>query len=107
MQTAARIMKFPRRLSALCLLAAATTIAALQVAPGSPCAHKCLGSGADNNWSAEASTTNSSEITCSDAAYADTKVGLKYKQCQECLRTSTRGNWGETDAKWFICTYPV
>ncbi|OAR00591.1 hypothetical protein LLEC1_02141 [Akanthomyces lecanii] len=87
---------------ALFLLAAATAVLALQVAPGSPCAHKCLGSGADNNWSADASNTNSSEITCSDAAYSDSQVGLKYKQCLECLRTSSRGNWGETDAKWFV-----
>lgn len=87
----------------LSLLAAATTVAALQVAPGSPCAHLCLASGSDNNWSADASFTNSSEITCSDSAYSDTKVGIKYKQCQDCLRTSSRGNWGETDAKWFVC----
>ncbi|KAM3507617.1 hypothetical protein MY11210_007067 [Beauveria gryllotalpidicola] len=87
---------------ALSLLAAATVVFGLQVAPGSPCAHNCLESGSDNNWSADASSTNSSEVTCSDAAYSGSKVGIKYKQCVDCLRTSSRGNWGETDAKWFV-----
>ncbi|OAA41917.1 hypothetical protein BBO_05276 [Beauveria brongniartii RCEF 3172] len=87
---------------ALSLLTAATVVFGLQVAPGSPCAHNCLASSSDNNWSADASNTNSSEITCSDAAYSGSKVGIKYKQCVDCLRTSSRGNWGETDAKWFV-----
>ncbi|KAJ6789682.1 hypothetical protein PWT90_00546 [Aphanocladium album] len=86
----------------IALVSTALSADALQVAPGSPCAHKCLGSPADNNWSASDSNTNSSEIACFDDQFSSTKVGLKYKQCQECLQTSTRGNWGETDAKWFI-----
>ncbi|KAM3560383.1 hypothetical protein MY1884_002978 [Beauveria asiatica] len=87
---------------ALSLLTAATVVFGLQVAPGSPCAHNCLASSSDNNWSADASNTNTSEVTCSDAAYSGSKVGIKYKQCVDCLRTSSRGNWGETDAKWFV-----
>lgn len=90
-------------LSALCLLLCPLAVTALQVAPGSPCARACLGSPADNNWSASASNTNSSEITCSDAAYSSTTVGIKFKKCLECLRTSSRGNMDETDAKWFVC----
>ncbi|KAK8142638.1 hypothetical protein G3M48_008453 [Beauveria asiatica] len=96
-------MNFSIRTSYLiALVSTALSADALQVAPGSPCAHKCLGSPSDNNWSASDSNTNSSEITCFDDQFSSTKVGLKYKQCQECLQTSTRGNWGETDAKWFV-----
>ncbi|KAM3492096.1 hypothetical protein MY3957_004587 [Beauveria namnaoensis] len=86
----------------IALVSTALSAHALQVAPGSPCAHKCLSSPSDNNWSASDSNTNSSEIACFDDQFSSTKVGLKYKQCQECLQTSTRGNWGETDAKWFV-----
>lgn len=75
----------------------------LEVSPGSPCSAQCLNSIYGNPWSASDSYTNTSDITCSDAAYSNTQTGIHFKTCLDCLRTSTRGNLGETDAKWFIC----
>ncbi|ROW06009.1 hypothetical protein VMCG_04657 [Cytospora schulzeri] len=75
---------------------------ALQVTPGSSCASVCLDSEAGNALDPAASTTNTSDIACYDVDYYSTPVGVKFKNCLECLQTSNNVSETESDVSWFI-----
>ncbi|ROW02622.1 hypothetical protein VSDG_01620 [Cytospora chrysosperma] len=76
---------------------------ALQVTPGSSCSSVCLDSETGNALDPAASTTNASDIACYDVDYYSTTVGVKFKNCLECLQTSKNASESESDVSWFLC----
>ncbi|KUI71047.1 hypothetical protein VM1G_07208 [Cytospora mali] len=94
-----------RRAITTVLITASTlipNITALQVTPGSSCASVCLDSEAGNALDPAASTTNTSDIVCYDVDYYSTTVGVKFKNCLECLQNSTDASGSESDVSWFL-----
>ncbi|KAM4056156.1 putative exo-alpha-sialidase / neuraminidase [Hirsutella rhossiliensis] len=77
-------------------------VVALQVTPGSPCAAYCLDSLEGNDFKASDSTTNPADVSCRDANYVTTDSGIKFRECVDCLQTSTKFAEGESDVKWYI-----
>ncbi|KUI56814.1 hypothetical protein VP1G_04125 [Cytospora mali] len=77
-------------------------ISALQVTPGSSCASVCLDSETGNALDPAVSTTNTSDIVCYDVDYYSTTVGVKFKNCLECLQNSTDASGSESDVSWFL-----
>lgn len=75
---------------------------ALQVTPGSSCSSVCLDSETGNALDPAASTTNASDIACYDVDYYSTTVGVKFKNCLECLQNSKNTSGSESDASWFL-----
>ncbi|KJZ74219.1 hypothetical protein HIM_06450 [Hirsutella minnesotensis 3608] len=75
---------------------------ALQVTPGSFCAAYCLDSSEGNDFLASDSNTKVAEIACNDADYLKTDRGIKFRECVDCLQTSTKFAEGESDLKWYI-----
>lgn len=78
---------------------------ALQVTPGSSCASVCLDSETGDALDPAASTTNASDIACYDVDYYSTAVGVKFKNCLECLQTSKNSSDSESDVSWFTCRF--
>lgn len=76
---------------------------ALQVTPGSSCSSVCLDSETGNALDPAASTTDVSDIACYDVDYYSTTVGVKFKNCLECLQTSKNASESESDVSWFLC----
>lgn len=87
------------------LFAVFRTVLTLQVTPGSPCAANCLDSLEGNDFKASDSTTNASDVGCKDADYVTTDRGVKFRECVDCLQTSTKFAEGESDVKWYICGF--
>lgn len=84
-------------------LAVGPAVLALQVTPGSPCAAHCLDSPEDNDFRAADSTTNVTHVHCRDADYVTSDAGIKFRECLDCLQTSTAVAEGESDIQWYIC----
>ncbi|KAJ2906585.1 hypothetical protein MKZ38_000840 [Zalerion maritima] len=91
-------------LKTVCLLSIFSGSLALQVTPGSKCAELCLDNPKDDADDPSSSTTNTTDITCSDSDYSTTGVGTKYKDCLSCLMTSDSvdESTSETDVAWFL-----
>lgn len=100
--------KMASSLSSLVLLWAffLGTVLSLEVTPGSSCAAVCLGVDEHNGLDPAASYTNTSEITCKDADYSERGIGIKYKNCMECLQKSEKVNGTESDVHWYLCMCP-
>jgi hypothetical protein len=77
------------------VLVFSTASSAFQVSPSSPCSSQCTIDGAVN--------TTTAEIVCSDADFSTTSLGLKFKNCIECLQTSRYFLADDSDVDWFIC----
>ena len=99
-------MAFPRTmptyLSLLALLVLLRSALALQVTPGSPCAALCMDDEDNDPFSAESSTTNTTDIVCQDSLYSETDEGAKFKSCLECLQKSDKTNGTEADNYWLL-----
>ncbi|KLU90031.1 hypothetical protein MAPG_08998 [Magnaporthiopsis poae ATCC 64411] len=76
--------------------------AALQVAPGSPCASACLDRSDGDARDPNASSTSVSDIVCDDQDFTSTVKGLKFKECTECLQSSRHVNGSEADLYWYL-----
>lgn len=100
-----QLLKMSRATKAILIAAFSFTpsISALEVTPGSSCASTCLDSTTGDAFDPAASTTNTSDIVCYDVDYYSTTAGVKFKDCLECLQTSTDVNGSESDVSWFIC----
>lgn len=79
------------------------TILALQVAPNSPCASKCIDSSTLDESDPNSSNTVASDIVCDDVDFTSTSNGTKWKQCMTCLQSSTFEYEDESDQYWFLC----
>ncbi len=90
----------PLRLAGLVLLFLFSSAFALQVTPGSPCAELCLD---PQNGNSTVSSTDTSDIVCSDSQYQSDKAGIKFRTCMECMQNSTKVDGGQTDISWFLC----
>lgn len=77
--------------------------AALQVAPGSPCASACLDRSDGDARDPNASSTTVADIVCDDQDFTSTVKGLKFKECTECLQSSRHVNGSEADLYWYLC----
>lgn len=78
----------------LAALAICRSVTALRVASGSPCEVKC-GNTLDH--------TGSSDMTCSESAYATTSNGVVFQNCVECELTSPYAFRKQTDLQWMLC----
>ncbi|PHH87838.1 hypothetical protein CDD83_8325 [Cordyceps sp. RAO-2017] len=87
---------------AAALLAVCRAAAALEVAPGSRCAARCLDAASGDRLEASASTTRDADVSCRDADYFTTDRGVKFRQCLDCLQTSSQAAEGESDRGWYI-----
>lgn len=97
-------MGLSSRLSSLFLLfAALPALRALEVTPGSSCASLCLNDGETDAYDPDSSSTNTTDISCSDADYSEEGTGIKFKSCIECLAKSTRVEDEESDLHWYLC----
>lgn len=79
------------------------TVVSLQVSPGSSCSAICLDDPTGNPLDANASSTNVSDIVCSDVDYFTTGTGTKYRNCIDCLQKSTKVDGAESDVAWLLC----
>lgn len=94
----------PGSLSALLILTLLSSISALRVTPGSPCASQCLENPSGNSLGDRAaSITNTSDIVCSDIEFFSSTAGLKFKDCVSCLQTSRGAKGDDSDSAWFLC----
>lgn len=94
----------PGSLNALLTLGLLSSISALRVSPGSPCASQCLEEPSGNSLDDRAtSTTNTSDIVCSDIDFFSSTAGLKFKDCVSCLQTSRGVKGDDSDSAWFLC----
>ncbi|KAG9255379.1 uncharacterized protein F5Z01DRAFT_51219 [Emericellopsis atlantica] len=89
-------------LRSISLLLSAPAVLALEFTPGSSCATYCLNDGEDDAFSAKASFTNGTEITCDDLDFATDDKGIKFQNCLECLSKSDKVEDEESDSHWFI-----
>ncbi|ETS79773.1 hypothetical protein PFICI_09626 [Pestalotiopsis fici W106-1] len=89
---------------ALCLwfCVALPSVLGLQVTPGSGCAAVCLDNPESDALDSASSSTNASDITCSDSDYTESSKGIKFKNCIDCLQTSRAVSNDESDTRWFI-----
>ncbi|KAH7318581.1 hypothetical protein B0I35DRAFT_479072 [Stachybotrys elegans] len=96
----------PSSLSALKLFSSGLllvhTAAALEVTPGSSCASFCLDRVTGDSFNPAASSTGSSDITCSDLDFSQEEAGIKFQNCLECLQTSEKVNGTESDLHWYL-----
>ncbi|KAF3770665.1 hypothetical protein M406DRAFT_354521, partial [Cryphonectria parasitica EP155] len=65
---------------------------ALQVTPGSSCSSFC----------GDASSTNSTDIVCSDFDYYSSATGSTFMNCIECLETSNVTSGSDSDVAWLF-----
>ncbi|KAK8029983.1 hypothetical protein PG993_011274 [Apiospora rasikravindrae] len=86
----------------LLLLSQCRVLLALEVTPGSTCAALCLNNPESDPLNPASSSTSPSDITCSDEGYSETSVGIKFKNCLDCLRDSRDTKNGESDLSWFL-----
>jgi hypothetical protein len=77
--------------------------AALQVTPNSPCASFCLDGPDSDEADSQASTTDSSDISCKDDDFATKIQGRRYQRCMTCLQDSDFSEGDESDQQWFLC----
>ncbi|KAK9770421.1 putative LPXTG-domain-containing protein [Seiridium cardinale] len=77
-------------------------VAALQVSPGSTCANICLDNPESDPLNASSSSTTVADIACNDDDYQSSSTGIKFKNCLECLQTSTNVSGTENDVSWFL-----
>ncbi|KAF4469873.1 exo-alpha-sialidase neuraminidase [Fusarium albosuccineum] len=90
------------RLGVSLLVLSLTTIHALQFTPDSECAALCS-DGSNSTFSdSNASSTNSSDITCEDDEFSSSGKGIRFKNCINCLQKS-KDTWEkESDVYWFL-----
>ncbi|KAH6652127.1 hypothetical protein BKA67DRAFT_660896 [Truncatella angustata] len=74
----------------------------LQVAPSSECAALCLDNPESDSANPASSSTNATDIVCGDSDYADTSKGIKFKNCIDCLQSSSASEYDESDSAWFL-----
>lgn len=79
--------------------------AGLQVTPNSACAELCMDDPTTDISDPNSSSTNGSDIVCTDSAYTSTSVGQKFNSCISCLQNSTANATSENDQEWFLCKY--
>lgn len=77
----------------------------LQVTPKSPCAALCIDSQSGDVGDPDSSSTQGSDIVCSNSAFSTTAVGQKFESCVGCLQNSSSAAMGETDTAWFLCRF--
>lgn len=75
----------------------------LQVTPNSPCASVCVDRENLDLGDPNSSNTGPSDLTCKDAEYAKTHIGVKWQNCMTCLQTSSFSQGSESDQGWFLC----
>jgi hypothetical protein len=86
---------------------------ALEVAPNSPCALKCLDDPKNGNVSDRtASLTFHQNLACFDDEYVGkntSDIATKFAECQSCLQGSGFEDevYGERDTSWFSCRIPI
>lgn len=98
--------RLPGDLFALFALTLISSISAIRVTPGSPCASKCQGaSKGGSSQDQRDSSTNASDIVCSDIDYFSSTAGPKFKECVSCLQTSRQVLGDESDSAWFLCEF--
>ncbi|KAF3025993.1 hypothetical protein E8E14_015050 [Neopestalotiopsis sp. 37M] len=85
-----------------CLSGALQSVLGLQVTPGSGCAAVCLDNPESDPLDPASSSTNTSDITCSDSEYTESSKGIKFKNCIDCLQTSRAVSNDESDSRWFL-----
>lgn len=77
-------------LAGLIIICYFSTVAAFEVAPNSPCSSICNRPKAD--WSsAKASSTQTSDVMCSDTSFGgsnSTTAGRQWRGCMACLQNS-------------------
>lgn len=78
-------------------------IAGLQVTPNSACAQLCIDNPTADVSDPNSSTTNGTDIVCTDEAYTSTSAGQKFNSCVSCLQNSTANSTTESDQEWFLC----
>lgn len=89
-------------LSFLLLLVSLRPVLGLEVTPGSSCASICMDEENGDPFSPDSSSTNATDIVCQDSKFASDAVGIKYKNCMECLQKSQKTNGTESDIFWLI-----
>ena len=50
---------------------------------------------------------NASDIVCDDPEYSNTKTGIKFKKCTDCLQSSRAFGDGEADVAWLLCKFSL
>ena len=80
-----------------------TASSALQVTSGSSCSAVCLNDTEADPLDPESSSTDISEIVCNNDEYKTESMGLKYRNCLDCLQKSNATHEAESDTQWFLC----
>ncbi|KAF4980451.1 hypothetical protein FZEAL_3537 [Fusarium zealandicum] len=75
---------------------------ALQFTPNSECAALCTDGSNSTSTDSNASTTNSSDITCKDDDFSSSGKGISFKNCMNCLQKSDATWKDESDVYWFL-----
>jgi hypothetical protein len=94
-----RLLVAPAAPLFLCALFTASAHAIL-VAPSSQCAVQCGN---------VLSSTTSSDLTCSDSAYASSVTGQTFESCISCELNSTYVDpiTKQSDLQWLLCVYLI
>lgn len=50
---------------------------------------------------------NASDIVCGDPKYSDTKMGIRFKKCTDCLQLSRAFGESEADVAWLLCKFSL
>ncbi|KFA63222.1 hypothetical protein S40285_04900 [Stachybotrys chlorohalonatus IBT 40285] len=82
-------------------LALLRLVAALQVAPNSPCASFCADFSNLDMSNPNSSTTTPNDISCDDDEYSSPE-GMKFQRCLTCLENSEFTQDEESDQEWYL-----